>query len=135
MGSKKFGTLRTLPSGRIQARCRLKSGEQVSAGVYGSEEAAQDALDAFEVDLRRGDHWDGRKGKTRFLDFMTSYMEFRPRPVQAASALSLLSPDVRVDETAQLSNALGAYVETAEVEPLHEAERSFIRCVRSVVKI
>ena len=83
MAKKKFGTTRTLPSGMIQARYRLKTGEQITAGTYDSVEVARDALDEIEVDIRRGEHWDGRKGKTRFTDFMSIYMEHRVKTVTA----------------------------------------------------
>lgn len=42
-------------------------------------------LDAIEVDIRRGEHWDGRKGKTKFRDFMIDYMELRSRSATPVS--------------------------------------------------
>ncbi len=77
MAKEKFGNVRILKSTRAQARYRLPTGEQVSAGTFDTPEEAQERLDEIEVDLRRGQHWDGRKGKTRFKDFMVEYMEHR----------------------------------------------------------
>lgn len=79
--TSRFGTIRALPSGRYQARYRLNTGEQITAGVYDSAVIAQQALDAIEVDMRRGDHWDDRKSKTRFRDYMVEYMAFREAQV------------------------------------------------------
>ena len=83
MANKNFGTTRTLPSGMVQARYRLQTGEQITAGTYDSAEAAQQALDEIELDIRRGEHWDGRKGKTWFAEFMSIYMEHRVKTVTA----------------------------------------------------
>lgn len=77
MATKKFGNIRVLQSGKAQARYYLPTGEQVTAGTFDTEEQAQDRLDEIEVDLRRGAHWDGRKGKTKFRDFMVEYMTHR----------------------------------------------------------
>jgi integrase len=77
MGNQKFGNVRQLKSGRFQARYRLPSGEQASAGTFDLEPLAQERLDEIEVDLRRGIHWDARKGKTKFRDFMVEYMGHR----------------------------------------------------------
>jgi integrase len=76
---RKFGTTDELPSGKVRARYRMPSGEQVTAGTFASQKLADEALDAIEVDIRRGEHWDGRKGKTKFSDFMSEYMELRSR--------------------------------------------------------
>lgn len=51
-----------LKSKKVQARYYLPTGEQVTAGTFDTVEQAQDRLDEIEVDLRRGAHWDGRKG-------------------------------------------------------------------------
>lgn len=75
MATKKFGNIRVLKSGKSQARYYLPTGEQVTAGTFDTVEQAQDRLDEIEVDLRRDSHWDGRKGKTKFRDFMHEYME------------------------------------------------------------
>lgn len=77
----KFGTVDELPSGRFRARYRIPSGEQVSAGTFPTEPLAWQRLDEIEVDLRRGDHWDDRKSKTKFRDFMVVYMEHRAKKV------------------------------------------------------
>lgn len=79
MATKKFGNIRKLASGKVQARYYLPTGEQVTAGTFDREDQAQDRLDEIEVDLRRGAHWDGRKGKTKFRDFMQRYMERRQK--------------------------------------------------------
>lgn len=76
---RKFGTTDVLPSGKVRARYRTPSGEQVTAGTFASQKLADEVLDAIEVDIRRGEHWDGRKGKTKFSDFMSEYMELRSR--------------------------------------------------------
>lgn len=81
MAAKKFGNIRILNSGKAQARYYLPNKVQVTAGTFDSEEQARDRLDEIEVDLRRGDHWDGRKGKTKFRDFMVEYMEHREKLV------------------------------------------------------
>jgi len=83
MSNKKFGNIRPLKSGRFQARYRLPNGEQVSAGAFDSEPLAQERLDEIEVDLRRGVHWDARKGKTKFRDFMAEFMSHRERTVSS----------------------------------------------------
>lgn len=83
MKTRKFGTIRTLKSGRVQARYYLPTGEQIPAGTFDCERQAQNRLDEIEVDLRRGDYWDGRKGKTRFRDFMLEYMRVRQNLVTA----------------------------------------------------
>lgn len=83
MINKKFGTIRILSSGRAHARYRLPSGEQVSAGTFGTQEEAQGRLDEIEIDLRRGVHWDERKAKTKFRDFMVEYMRHREKTVSA----------------------------------------------------
>lgn len=80
---RKFGSTDTLPSGKVRARYRLPSGEQVTAGSFASQKLADEALDAIEVDVRRGEHWDARKGKTKFQAFMDEYMELRQRSVSA----------------------------------------------------
>lgn len=77
MATKKVGNIRALKSGKIQARYCLPTGEQVTAGTFDTDEQAQDRLDEIEVDLRRGAHWDGRKGKTKFRYFMVKYMAHR----------------------------------------------------------
>ena len=77
MAAKKFGNTRVLTSGKVQARYYLPTGEQVTAGTFDSEGEAQDRLDEIEVDLRRGSHWDNRKGKTKFRDFVVEYMQHR----------------------------------------------------------
>lgn len=79
MATKKFGNIRVLASGKAQARYYLKTGEQVAAGSFRTEQEAQDHLDEIEVDLRRGMHWDGRKGEAKFRDFMEKYMERRQK--------------------------------------------------------
>ena len=81
MATKKFGNIRVLASGKVQARYYLPTGEQVTAGTFDTEHQAQNRLDEIEVDLRRGSHWDGRKGKTKFRDFMVKYMEDRKMEV------------------------------------------------------
>ena len=81
MANKKFGNIRALKSGRVQARYYLPTGEQVPAGKFDTEHEAQNRLDEIEVDLRRGAHWDGRKGKTKFRDFIHEYMEHRQKLV------------------------------------------------------
>lgn len=83
MAAKKFGNVRILTSGRAQARYYLPSGEQVTAGTYDNAEAAQQRLDEIEVDLRRGDHWDDRKSRTKFSVFIDEYMAHRQRQVRA----------------------------------------------------
>jgi hypothetical protein len=79
MANKKFGNIRVLASGKVQARYYLPTGEQVAAGTFDTAHQAQNRLDEIEVDLRRGSHWDGRKGKTKFRDFITEYMEHRQK--------------------------------------------------------
>lgn len=81
MATKKFGNTRVLKSEKVQARYYLPTGEQVTAGTFDTVEQAQDRLDEIEVDLRRGAHWDGRKGKTKFRDFMVEYMGLREKLV------------------------------------------------------
>ncbi len=81
--TSEFGSVRRLPSGKYQARYRLPSGEPRSAGTHVTRAAAQKRLAEIEVDLRRGEHWDGRKGQLRFRDFMEIYMEHRSRSVTA----------------------------------------------------
>jgi integrase len=83
MTTKQFGNLRKLASGRVQARYRLPNGEQISAGTFDTAQLAQNRLDEIEVDLRRGSHWDGRKGKTKFRDFMSDYMDHRSQTISA----------------------------------------------------
>ena len=81
MATKKFGNIRMLKSGKVQARYYLRTGEQVTAGTFDTEHQAQNRLDEIEVDLRRFVHFDGRKGKTKFRDFMVEYMEHRQKLV------------------------------------------------------
>ena len=81
MAIKKFGNIRVLKSGRVEAWYYLPTGEQVPAGTFETVEQAQDRLDEIEVDLRRGAHWDGRKGRTKFRDFMVEYMDLREKLV------------------------------------------------------
>ena len=61
----KFGTIDRLPSEMYRARYRLRTGEQVSAGTFATEELAQQRLDEIEVDLRGGEHWDDRRSKVK----------------------------------------------------------------------
>lgn len=77
MAQKKFGSIRVLKSGRVQARYTLRTGEQITAGTFKTVWDAQVRLDEIEVDMRRRVHRDDRKGKTRFRDFMTEYMNHR----------------------------------------------------------
>jgi len=79
-----FGTIRETTPGRFQARYRL-NGEQLTAGVFDSAEAAREALDGIRVDMRRGDHWDDRKGKAKFSAYMAVYMEHRRHRVAAGT--------------------------------------------------
>lgn len=83
MADKKFGNIRELNSGRVQARYYLPDGKQVTAGTYASVKAAQERLDEIEVDLRRKEHWDDRKSRTRFSVFMDEYMAHRRLLVSA----------------------------------------------------
>lgn len=94
MAIKKFGNIRVLKSGRVQARYYLPTGEQVPAGTFDTKHEAQNRLDEIEVDLRRGAHWDGRKGKTKFRDFIHEYMDHRQKvvsPGELANNRSYLS--------------------------------------------
>ena len=77
----RFGTVDQLKSGNFRARYRLKSGEQVTAGTFPAEELAWQRLEEIEVELRHDEHWDGRKGKTKFKDFMVVYMAHREKHV------------------------------------------------------
>ena len=88
MATKKFGNIRVLASGKAQARYYLKSGEQVAAGTFRTVQEAQDHLDEIEVDMRRGMHWDGRKGEAKFRDFMDKYMERRQKFVSAGELVN-----------------------------------------------
>lgn len=76
----RFGTVDELKSGNFRARYRL-NGEQVTAGTFVTDELAWERLEEIEVELRRGEHWDGRKGKTKFKDFMVVYMAHREKHV------------------------------------------------------
>lgn len=76
MKRTKFGTLRVTSAGRFNARYPL-NGKQVSAGTFDTETDARHRLDEIEVDLRRGVHWDDRKGKVKVKQFMTEYMVHR----------------------------------------------------------
>jgi integrase len=75
-----FGTIRQTAAGRFQARYRL-NGAQVTAGTFDSADAAREALDGIQVDMRRGDHWDDRKSKTKFAVYMADYMALRQSKV------------------------------------------------------
>lgn len=77
MARSKNGSVRRLKSGRFQARYMLPTGKQASAGTFETRSQARQRLDEIQVDIRRGEHWDGRKGKTRFRDFMVEYMAHR----------------------------------------------------------
>ena len=77
----RFGTVDQLKSGNFRARYRLKKGEQVTAGTFPAEELAWQRLEEIEVELRHDEHWDGRKSKTKFKDFMVVYMAHREKHV------------------------------------------------------
>lgn len=81
MAQKKFGSIRVLKSGRVQARYTLRTGEQVSAGTFETEWDAWVRLNEIEVDLRRKVHRDDRMGKIRFKDYMAEYMDERQHAV------------------------------------------------------
>lgn len=73
----RYGTTRTLPSGRVQARYTLATGEQVTLGTFTDLDAARAALLQAQAAQGRGDALDSRKGRITFAEYMQVYMQYR----------------------------------------------------------
>lgn len=74
----RFGTVRTLPSGKFQARyIHPATGQQTTAGTHISAEVAWAKLAEIQATIRHGVYWDDTKSRTLFSDFMTTFMEQR----------------------------------------------------------
>lgn len=72
-----FGTIRTLASGRIQARYTLASGQQASAGTFQDKQAARAALLQLQAEQARGITRDTSRGRIPFDRFMREFQAFR----------------------------------------------------------
>ncbi|MCU1370090.1 MAG: site-specific integrase [Ilumatobacteraceae bacterium] len=89
-----FGSVRTLPSGRFQARYRDRSGRMHSAPhTFRTEAQANRYLASMQTDLDRGTWLDPQKAKTLFEDLALAWSDSRPnlRPTTAATYGSYLS--------------------------------------------
>lgn len=75
-GKVAFGTVRTLASGRSQARY-LANGKQVSAGTYRTAREAWKALAAVQTDLDRGEHVVAAAGRVTFAQHAEAVLEHR----------------------------------------------------------
>ena len=75
-GRSTFGTVRTLASGKHQARY-LVDGKQVSAGVHSTKKEAWAALARVQVEQENGTWVDPAKGKVRFRDHAEAVLEHR----------------------------------------------------------
>jgi len=71
-----FGTVRTLASGRFQARY-LTDGKQVSAGTFRTAREAWKALAAIQTDLDRGEHVAADAGRVTFAQHAEAVLEHR----------------------------------------------------------
>jgi integrase len=80
--SRTFGTIRTLPSGRLQARY-WHLGKQIAAGSSFTTKAdARAWLASVETDLKRGDHFDPSGGSELFGAYAAEWLAnraLRPR--------------------------------------------------------
>ena len=85
--SRAFGTIRTLPSGRFQARY-WHLGKQTSAGSsFATKADARAWLASVETDLNRGDHFDPSSGSVLFDAYAAEWIAnraLRPRTRLAA---------------------------------------------------
>ncbi|MCE0458432.1 tyrosine-type recombinase/integrase [Curtobacterium flaccumfaciens] len=75
-GKSTFGTVRTLGSGKFQARY-LVNGKQVSAGTYVTKKAAWAALARVQVEQEDGSWVDPAVGKVKFRDHAEAVLEHR----------------------------------------------------------
>ena len=75
-GKSTFGTVRTLTSGKFQARY-LVNGKQVSAGTYVTKKAAWAALARVQVEQEDGSWVDPAVGKVKFRDHAEAVLEHR----------------------------------------------------------
>lgn len=75
-GKSSFGTVRTLASGKFQARYMFDS-RQRSAGTFDTARAAWKALSAVETDLDRGEFVDDSAGKVKFAEHARKVLEHR----------------------------------------------------------
>ena len=87
MGTRRFGTIRRLPSGRYQARYRDASGQQLSLlGTFRTKGEADRALSLVETDLARGTYVDPRGGAHTFDEWAEYWLASNPskRPTTLA---------------------------------------------------
>lgn len=75
-GKNAFGTVRTLASGKFQARY-LADGKQVSAGTFKTAREAWKALAAIQTDLDRGEHVVAAADRVTFAEHADAVLEHR----------------------------------------------------------
>lgn len=84
MTKSKFGTIRVLATG-FQVRY-THDGQQITDGTYPTRLEAENRIQDLMVDIRRGDWWDDRKGKTAFSVFapeaLSLWADLAPRTVK-----------------------------------------------------
>ena len=106
--SRAFGTIRTLPSGRFQARY-WHLGKQTSAGSsFAAKADARAWLASVETDLKRGDHFDPSGGAVVFDAYAREWMANRS-----------LRPRTRETYDSQLRHILAQFgrAELREIKP------------------
>jgi integrase len=106
--SRAFGTIRTLPSGRFQARY-WHLGKQTSAGsAFATKADARAWLASVETDLKRGDHFDPSGGAVIFDAYAREWMANRS-----------LRPRTRETYDSQLRHILAQFgrAELREIKP------------------
>src|ERR1017187_2482576 len=90
--NRRFGSVRTLPSGRHQARWQGADGKERHAPTtFATKTAARQWLSAQEADLRRGGWVDPEKGRSTVAVYARDWLEgrsdLRPRTVELYRSL------------------------------------------------
>lgn len=86
-GKSTFGTVRTLKSGKHQARY-LVDGKQVSAGTFETKKAAWAALARVQVTLEDGSWVDPALGKVTFREHAEAVLEHRAGDLRASTLVT-----------------------------------------------
>lgn len=100
-GTRRFGAIDVLPSGKVRARYRDRQGERHSRTFVGprAEDEAEKWLAAVETDLNRGIQIDLRKTRITFGQFAEHYFETRGGHARTTRARDLVWYRVHIAPT------------------------------------
>lgn len=79
MSNKSGAPIRRVASGKWQARLFLPDGTRPSLGTYDTEKEAEEAYWIAKAEHERGIWFDASKGRVKFSDFLSRYIEYRSK--------------------------------------------------------